>query len=318
MRPLTPLLIGAVFFVNLGELSRVSGQIVRLQGPTPALLQLAGEQDKTRKDTGAYLRKLQDDSGGFRPNVPGSAPASASLRATLSAVRALRYLDAEVPDLEACRKFVQKCYSADAGAFTDSPGGKADVLANAIGLMAVVDLKMPTDKFSGAVKYLEENAKSFDEIRISAAAFESLGKDPLPKDMWLKEIRKLENADGAFGESLSEARDTGGAVAAVLRLGGKLADPDAAIKAMKNGQRKSGGFSSGIVSRAGPDADLETSYRIMRSLVMLKSRPADVKALQGFIAKCRNSDGGYGVSPGAPSSASATYFAAIIMHWLKK
>jgi hypothetical protein len=49
---------------------------------------------------------------------------------------------------------------------------------------------------------------------------------------------------------------------------------------------------------------------------MLKERPSDVKALREFVAKCRNDDGGFGVAPGEPSSASGTYFAGIILHWL--
>jgi hypothetical protein len=39
--------------------------------------------------------------------------------------------------------------------------------------------------------------------------------------------------------------------------------------------------------------------------------------VRSFVAKCRNADGGYGVAPGQPSNISGTYFAAIILHWLK-
>jgi hypothetical protein len=38
--------------------------------------------------------------------------------------------------------------------------------------------------------------------------------------------------------------------------------------------------------------------------------------LKTFIAKCRNADGGYGVTPGAESSLGATYNAGILYHWL--
>ena len=48
----------------------------------------------------------------------------------------------------------------------------------------------------------------------------------------------------------------------------------------------------------------------------LKEKPADVEALRGFVAKCRNADGGYGLSPGQPSRVPATYFASILLHWL--
>ena len=39
--------------------------------------------------------------------------------------------------------------------------------------------------------------------------------------------------------------------------------------------------------------------------------------LKGFIAKCRNDDGGYGVTPGSPSTVSGTYYAAIVTYWLQ-
>ncbi len=50
---------------------------------------------------------------------------------------------------------------------------------------------------------------------------------------------------------------------------------------------------------------------------MLKEKPKAPGKLQEFIAKCRNEDGGYGVTPGSPSNLSATYYAGIIQHWLK-
>jgi hypothetical protein len=49
---------------------------------------------------------------------------------------------------------------------------------------------------------------------------------------------------------------------------------------------------------------------------MLQERPA-AQQMHSFVATCRNSDGGYGVAPGEPSSVAATYFASIILHWLK-
>jgi len=100
-----------------------------------------------------------------------------------------------------------------------------------------------------------------------------------------------------------------------LRLGGKVADTDKVLSVLKQGQRKSGGYGK---DDSGDASDLETTYRVMRSFMMLKSRPGDVPALERFIAKCRNADGGYGVAPGQPSSASGTYFACIIRHWLEQ
>ena len=50
---------------------------------------------------------------------------------------------------------------------------------------------------------------------------------------------------------------------------------------------------------------------------MLKEKP-NSERLRAFIGKCRNADGGYGVTPRQPSQVGATYFAAIILHWLEE
>ena len=96
---------------------------------------------------------------------------------------------------------------------------------------------------------------------------------------------------------------------AVLRLGGKI-NRDT-IKTVKAGQRTDGGFGK----EDAKESDLETSYRVMRFFWMLKEKP-NADALRGFIAKCRNADGGYGMAPGQPSNVGGTYFASVILHWL--
>jgi hypothetical protein len=202
------------------------------------------------------------------------------------------------------------------GGFVDShPSLSPDVFSTAVGIMAVVELTMPREKYTPkVVKYLADHAKSFEDIRIAAAGLESVKKRPAKADDWLKEIAKLRNKDGTYGKGTGAARFTGGAVVTVLRLGGGVAGKDEVLKTLKAGQRKDGGF--GKEDAAG--SDLETCYRVLRAFVMLKERPADVKGLRNFVAKCRNADGGYGVSPGQSSNVGATYFAAIILHWLKE
>jgi hypothetical protein len=53
---------------------------------------------------------------------------------------------------------------------------------------------------------------------------------------------------------------------------------------------------------------------VMRAFYMLKEKP-DLARLRGFVEHCRNADGGYGVTPGTPSSVTGTYYASIIQHW---
>jgi hypothetical protein len=260
------------------------------------------------------VQKLQTPLGGFLAKHPAPGFTEViSLRATTAAIRTLHYLGGELPNRAACVKFVESCYDPATGGFGDTPRGKPDVFSTAVGAMAAVELKLADRYAAKCVQYLSENAKSFEDIRIATAALESLGKPSPRNDDWIKQIRKMQNADGTFGEGAGQARATGGAVAAILRLGGKV-DRDAVLAALKKGQRKTGGFGK---ADAGDASDLETTYRVMRTFMMLKSRPSDVPALETFIAKCRNGDGGYGVAPGQPSSVSGCYYAAIIRRWLK-
>jgi len=272
-----------------------------------------------KKATIAYLQGLQTKSGGFLPGQPQGVSGrlvKPSLRATTAAVRALKYFGGKVPDRKAAQAFIQSCFLKDQGGFADThPTLRPDVVSTSIGLLAVVDLQMPQEKYTArGVKYLEEHVRSFEDIRIAAAALEAVHKRPARADAWLKQLVKLRNEDGTFGEGSGAARFTGGAVVTILRLGGKVAGKEEVLKTLRAGQRKDGGF--GKEDATG--SDLETCYRVVRAFVMLKKKPADVLALRRFVAKCRNQDGGYGVAPGQSSSAAATYFAGIILHWLEE
>lgn len=275
------------------------------------LLSVAAAQTPEQKKASlAYLRGLQTPAGAFQPAAGDKQ--MPSLRATSSALRALKYFGGDVPNKDAIQKFVRDCFDKESGAFADQPKGKLDVFTTAVGIMAVVELKMPVDDYApGVIKYLGENAKGFEDIRIAVAGLEAIGKLPPQAPQWREQVHKLADADGTFGKDDSRARDTGGAVVALLRLGDQIDKPHAMVKVLRDGQRKDGGF-----GKAGADSDLETSYRVMRAFHMLKAKP-DADKLRGFVAKCRNDDdGGYGISPGKPSAVGPTYFASIILHWL--
>jgi prenyltransferase beta subunit len=209
--------------------------------------------------------------------------------------------------------FVRRCFDRETGGFADTPGGKPDAVRTAVGLMALVELKLPrADYEKRAVRYLALHARDFEEVRMAAAGLEAVGRRSPKNEDWLKQLAKRQNDDGTFGTGDAKPRETGGAVACVLRLGGKVKDRAAVLKALDGGQRPDGGF-----GKAGAKgSDLETTYRVMRTYHMLGAKPGKVDAARAFIARCRNADGGYGVTPGQPSSAGATYFAGIVLHWL--
>jgi prenyltransferase beta subunit len=279
----------------------------------PAWAQTADE----KKETIAWLQKLQQPDGGFvlTPAPPAAAkPEGSTLRATSTALRALRYFGGEPKDHDAAVKYVERAFDKDSGGFSNTqPELKPDAVSTAVGLMAIVELKMPQEKYAdAAVKYLTQNAKEFEEVRMAAAGLEAVGKTSPKAGEWVEQVKKTRNADGSWGKGDSVARDTGGTAVLVLRLGGKLEHDDTVVKALKAGQRDDGGFGK----EEKKESDLETTYRVMRAFRMLREKPADVEKLKGFVAKCRNADAGYGVSPGTVSNGSGTYFAAIIMHWL--
>jgi prenyltransferase beta subunit len=264
-----------------------------------------------KKETIAYLQKLQNADGGFAA-MPGG---KSSLRATSSALRALKYFGGDAPNRAKSADFVKSCHDKATGGFADAPGGTPDVAISAVGIMAVVELRMPVETYqAGVIKYLDDNVKTFEDIRIAVAGLEAIGKTSPQQVQWTLSVRKMANTDGTFGKGDGQARDTGGATVALLRMGVLLTAPqtNGVLKALNAGQRTDGGF--GKADAAG--SDLETSYRVMRCYHMLDSKPSNAAKLREFVAKCRNADGGYGVTPGQPSAVGSTYFASIILRWL--
>jgi hypothetical protein len=275
--------------------------LVAARGQTPAIQQ--------RTQTVLYLQKLQDTTGGFRADAKATKP---SLRATTAAARALGYLGGELPRKDACQDFVASCFDKASGGFADTPGGKPGAISTAIGLMAVAVLKMPAEPYrEPARKYLVANVKDFEALRLAAAGLESIGDKSPPVRAWdlllEEEGRKKLRQDDA-------AREVASLAVTHLRMGSKPTwRRDELVTLLRKDQRDDGGW-----ARPGAKgSDLETSYRVMRALHMLKARP-NAEKLRGLLDRCRNKDGGYGVAPGESSAVGPTYFAAIIQHWLKE
>lgn len=272
------------------------------------LLNSAHSQESNSRSVD-FLQKLQRKDGGFANTL--ARDAESSLRATSAAIRALQYFGKEIPNKSACSRFVLSCLDKRSGAFADRPGMQPDPVSTAVGLMAVVELQISQELLiDPSLKFLEENSRSFEEIRLSAGAFEAMGKKPHNRKEWLDLIYRLANKEGTFGDQEDRARDTGSAAVAILRLGGELVNKNAILRVLQAGQRQSGGF-----GKPGMEPDTETTYRVTRAFHMLQEKPKRLADLKQFIARCQNADGGYGTQPGQPSSVAATYHASIILHW---
>lgn len=264
-----------------------------------------------------YVLKLEAPGGGFAPAAGGKP----GLRATSAAVRALKYNGQAAVNPEKHAAFLMSCYDPATGGFADAPGGKADVTLTSVGVMGAVELGVPKARFRKALDYLKDNAKTFEEIRIAAAAVEAWGVKDSPFDLgpWLDIAKREVGPDGFAGKTAdAQARDTASVIAMQLRLGVPRRELPGANKlddVLQMGQRKDGGWGRG--GEAG--SDLESTYRVMRALMLMRERPSGAEgraALRAFVASCRNADGGYGATPGDPSGVGPTYYAAIVLHWL--
>jgi prenyltransferase beta subunit len=261
-------------------------------------------------ETLLYIQRLQDpETGGFRVTPDGKP----SLRACNGAVKALKALGAKgTPHADKVKAFVIGCYDPKTGAFAE-PGGKPDVAITSVGVMVAVELGIPKEKFAGAMGYLKANAKTFEEVRIAAAAVEAWGVKECGFDVgpWFAVASKhVETIEAAGQPFAARPREYGGVAAMLLRLGKPLLDRKDVVKVIHGGQLADGGWGKADKS------DQETTYRVMRAFHLLKEKPKDVAAVRAFVAKCRNADGGYGVNPGEQSSMSGVYYAAIIGTWL--
>src|SRR5262245_20605794 len=142
--------------------------------------------------TAKWILTLEAPNGGFYlapPDEKGDTKPVPGLRATNGAVRSLKYLGFPLlpKEREKHAAFVLSCYDPKTGAFA-GPGGKPDVAMTAVGVMVAAELDIPHEKYAKAMDYLKENAKTFEEVRIGAAAVEAWGvKDcPFKLDEWFK------------------------------------------------------------------------------------------------------------------------------------
>ncbi len=269
---------------------------------------VASAQDakQTRAAALKFVLDLAEKDGGFRGAPVAKSP---SARGTSAALRAIKYLGGEVPEPQKHAKFLLACYDPSTGGFADTPGGKPTVFSTAVGVMGCVELGIEKEKFRKAMDFLAKSPVTFEDKRIAAAAVEAWGvKDcPFDLDPW-----RVAGKD----ESSGVARQSASGIATVLRLGGKLDAKtlDPLIENIRKSQRKDGGWGHGPPQEG--DSDAETTYRVMRALMLAKSKPADPEGVRKFLLSCRNQDGGFGSKPGEASNVGGVYYFAIISKWL--
>ncbi|MBV8231066.1 MAG: DUF1080 domain-containing protein, partial [Planctomycetaceae bacterium] len=147
--------------------------------------------------------------------------------------------------------------------------------------------------------------------RIAVAGLEAVQKASPEFPAWAARVESDRNPDGTWGKGPGRARDTGGAAVALLRMGVAPDKEDAILAALREGQRPDGGW-----GEADGGSDLESTYRVMRAFFMLEEKP-DLKRLREFLARCRQSDGGYAVKPGDVADVVGTYYATTVFRWTR-
>jgi prenyltransferase beta subunit len=288
------------------------------------LLSLSGQpaqlDQKDREATIRWILQQQVDRGGFllKPHPPNlDVIPQPSLRATSGAVRALLYLRAPIPNVDRHRQFVLSCYDPQSGGFAE-PGGQPDVTLTSVGIMAAVALQIPPQEYARSWEYLQRHAKSFEEVRIAAAAVEAAGVKNCPFDIrpWIAQGHKAAEQALQRNPAQGGARDLGSAVALILRLGGDVTSEQNQryTQFLRQGQRPDGGWGKSDSEHS----DLESTYRVMRAFVHLRSKPRDIPALSRFLAAQRSPQGAYAVAPAEAPSMSGTYYAAAMLHWLER
>jgi hypothetical protein len=250
-----------------------------------------------------YVERLRNEDEGFRA---AAAAGPSTLSATNTALRSIKYLGGQ--KLPPVQRFLTGC-TDPSGGFVDMQGGAVDVRTTAMGLMVAAESKsrLVQDTAYTIREYFEKHAATIPDLYFATASLDAAGLKVKKAPEWVKAFEGTLNADGTYGKGPME---NAGVAISLLRLGAALKDPAAVGRSLKAAQQADGGFSA-----SGEKSDLGTTYRMVRALYMLKEKP-DLELLRAFIAKCRNADGGYGVSPGQASTNSGTYNAAIVSFWL--
>lgn len=219
----------------------------------PALLVASPE------DVVSYLSSRHDpDSGGYRL----TAESDATLAATNMAMRSLRYSSIELSDLSAQLRFLIERFDESEAAFVETGDDSPDVMANAMGLMLMAELKRPENRRAIAAKeWLVENAETEDEIYMAIAGMASMGIASEFPATWLRDAMSIAEDDSASAYRRARAAIT------CLRCGLNLPSYDTFIPV----------FQEALVGIQEEDswqemAGLQQAYTLARALLMMDGR----------------------------------------------
>lgn len=267
-----------------------------------------------RESSIAFLKSVQLPSGAFSvKNHLVDKTAVPSIRATRTGIKAFMLYGSQAPNQDKILQFVKDCHSEKTGGFSDRPGIAPDPISTSVALMILKELNQPVEPYlKPALAYMNENTKTFEEIRMVAPSFEQLDLKSPAAEAWGKIIDEARNPDGSYGKGPGMVRTTALRLVARQRLRLPVPAKESILAIIRQGQLEDGGFGS---DQPG-GSDLESCYRIVRLFSRLGSEPDKPAAVRAFIESCHHQSGGFGVKPGEAPSLHGTYYAAIVTSWL--
>jgi hypothetical protein len=131
------------------------------------------------------------------------------------------------------------------GGISDRPGGKPTVLSTAMGLMALgelgrmaaASLKKEQSTVDAAVRFVEKNARTIEEIRMALAGMEAVGVGPAKAKAWYDLVLSRERPE----PSSDSLRSIASALAIDQRLNREAPPVDELKTMLTDGQSADGG-----------------------------------------------------------------------------
>ncbi len=223
----------------------------------------------------SYMSSLHQDSGGYKNLANDPLP---TIAATNMAMRTFRYLGIELTDTAIQKDFLLSRFDKSKAAFVENGEKAPTVLANAMALMLMAELRMPEDVHAVSARdFLVANASTAPDIYMAVAGLAVMDLAHEIPASWIKQMMDIALSEDSAISQYDKAR----AIITCMRTGLNL--PDYTLFAAPLGK-----YFSTLVSKPfseDPTA-LQEAYTIGRALVMIDARSnIPLPALEDILSK---------------------------------
>jgi len=279
-------------------------------------LDILGEEPVFRSEVVSFIRSQQGLDGGFRNEPDGNERVSY----TYNAVEGLSFLNEEIPRKEEIVSFLGSLKMSNGGYLEDPLDTKTGLHSTYFALRTLNILNIPVgnDSVDFAIQYLRERidggfgdypglASNSRTTFNAVSLLNRIGKAPDDPQAVYRFINGLKNADGGYGHNGVSNVETTYRSILTLHLLGYPVDHVSVISFIRSLQNNNGGFpfAEGYPSRTA------YTYRAIRTLELLGSRPLNIVGAIEYLHERQNPDGGFGNYAGETSSDIASVYRAI-------